>query len=164
MIFLLYNFFSFTILWLDESPPHKTIHPITQLQSNRNCTVGKLYAIIFDKTLKICSYKNVLLSMRCFVYFLKGAYWISSNSSFIQYCNSNFGLFSNAPPLVIALNPFASILKIGSWLFFLYCFPYNYRSSNYCDSNSCRSFTLIKAIPKRKSSHIAIAFKSEKEQ
>jgi hypothetical protein len=34
---------------------------------------------------------------------LKGAYWISSNSSFIQYCDSNIGLFSIAPPLVIAL-------------------------------------------------------------
>ena len=34
---------------------------------------------------------------------LKGAYWISSNSSFIQYCDSNIGLFSTAPPLVIAL-------------------------------------------------------------
>ena len=32
-----------------------------------------------------------------------GAYWISSNSSFIQYCDSNTGLFSIAPPLVIAL-------------------------------------------------------------
>ena len=39
------------------------------------------------------------------VYYLKikGAYWISSNSSFIQYCDSNIGLFSIAPPLVIAL-------------------------------------------------------------
>jgi hypothetical protein len=34
---------------------------------------------------------------------LKGAYWISSNFSFIQYCDSNIGLFSIAPPLVIAL-------------------------------------------------------------
>ena len=34
---------------------------------------------------------------------LKGAYWISPNSSFIQYCDSNIGLFSIAPPLVIAL-------------------------------------------------------------
>ena len=33
----------------------------------------------------------------------KGAYWISSNSSFIQYCDSNIGLFSNAPHVVIAL-------------------------------------------------------------
>jgi hypothetical protein len=33
----------------------------------------------------------------------KGAYWISSNSSFIQYCDSNIGLFSIAPHLVIAL-------------------------------------------------------------
>ena len=34
---------------------------------------------------------------------IKGAYWISLNSSFIQYCDSNIGLFSIAPPLVIAL-------------------------------------------------------------
>ena len=34
----------------------------------------------------------------------KGAYWTSSNSSFIQYCDSNIEqLFSIAPPLVIAL-------------------------------------------------------------
>ena len=25
---------------------------------------------------------------------IKGAYWISSNSLFIQYCDSNFGIFS----------------------------------------------------------------------
>ena len=37
------------------------------------------------------------------VMIIKGAYWISSNSSFIQYCDSNIGLFSIAPPLVIAL-------------------------------------------------------------
>ena len=35
--------------------------------------------------------------------FLKGAYWISSNSSFIQYCDSNIGLFTIAPTIVIAL-------------------------------------------------------------
>ena len=34
---------------------------------------------------------------------IKVAYWISSNSSFIQYCDRNIGLFSIAPPLVIAL-------------------------------------------------------------
>ena len=34
---------------------------------------------------------------------IKGAYWISSNSSVIQYRDSNIGLFSIAPPLVIAL-------------------------------------------------------------
>ena len=44
---------------------------------------------------------------------------------------------------------------------FLYCFPYSYRS---CDSNSCRSFTFLKAIAKSKSKHIAIAFKSERGQ
>ena len=34
---------------------------------------------------------------------IKGAYWISSNSSIIQYCDSNIGLFFIALPLVIAL-------------------------------------------------------------
>ena len=32
--------------------------------------------------------------------FVKGAYWIGSNSSFIQYCDSNIGLFSIAPPFI----------------------------------------------------------------
>ena len=47
---------------------------------------------------------------------------------------------------------------------FLYCSFYSFRSSNYCDSNSCRSFTILKAIAKSKNTHVAIAFKSEKEQ
>ena len=34
---------------------------------------------------------------------IKGAYWISVKSSFIQYCDSNIGLFSFAPHLVIDL-------------------------------------------------------------
>ena len=37
------------------------------------------------------------------IYYFKVAYWISLNSSFIQYCDSNIGLFSIAPPLIIAL-------------------------------------------------------------
>ena len=35
------------------------------------------------------------------------------------------------------------------------CFPYSYRSSNYCESNSCRSYSLLKAIAKRKGKIIA---------
>ena len=42
---------------------------------------------------------------------------------------------------------------------FLYYFPYIYRSANYCDSNSCRSFTLL-----NNGNIFAIAFKSEKER
>ena len=45
---------------------------------------------------------------------------------------------------------------------FLYCFLYSYRTSNYCESNSCRSFTLLKALAKSIGNLIAIAFKSEK--
>ena len=45
---------------------------------------------------------------------------------------------------------------------FLYCFPYSYRSSNYCNSNSCRSFTLLKALAKSNSNLFAIAFFARK--
>ena len=47
---------------------------------------------------------------------------------------------------------------------FLYCSPFSYRSSNYYDSNSCRSFTLLKALAKSNGNLIAIAFKSKKER
>ena len=40
---------------------------------------------------------------------------------------------------------------------FLYCFPYSYRSSNYCDSNGCRSFALLKALAKSNGYLFAIA-------
>ena len=46
---------------------------------------------------------------------------------------------------------------------FLYCFPYSYRNSNYCDSNRCSSFTLLKALAKCDGNLFAIAFKSERE-
>ena len=41
---------------------------------------------------------------------------------------------------------------------FLYCFLYSYRSSNYCDSNSCHSFALLKALAKSNGNLIGIAF------
>ena len=44
---------------------------------------------------------------------LKGAYWISSNSSFIQYCDSNIGLFSNASYKVIALPTIAIAIVVA---------------------------------------------------
>jgi hypothetical protein len=66
---------------------------------------------------------------------------------------------------VVALNLFASIFV---WIFvdwfmasFLYCFPYSYCSSNYWNSNSCRSFTLLKALAKSNGNLFAIAFKSD---
>ena len=40
---------------------------------------------------------------------------------------------------------------------FLYCFPYSYRSSSYCNSNSFRSFTLLKALAKSNGNLFAIA-------
>ena len=80
----------------------------------------------------------------------KGAYWISSN---IAIAILNFSLLLpiqlslfrlNCDSKVVALNPFASFFVDWFIASFLYCFQYSYRSSNYCDSNSCRSFTLLK--------------------
>ena len=50
-----------------------------------------------------CSYKVVKKVLCNDIVIVKEAYWISSNSSVIQYCDSNIGLFSIAPHLVIAL-------------------------------------------------------------
>ena len=83
---------------------------------------------------------------------------VPSNHLFFQYCDSNIGLFSIAPHLVI--------ISFLDWFMasFLYFFPYSYRSSNNCNSNSCRSFTLLKALAQSNGNLIAIAFKSEKER
>ena len=52
------------------------------------------------------------------------------------------------------------------WLhgFFSVLLPIQLRSSNYCDSNSFRSFTLLKALVKSNSNLFAIVFKSGKER
>ena len=91
---------------------------------------------------------------------IQGAYWIIQR--FLVHYQTLY--FSN---IAIALNRSLSLsfnfcISFVEWFMasFVYCFPYSYRSSNYCDSNSCRSFTLLKALAKSKSKHIAIAFKS----
>ena len=102
----------------------------------------------------------------------KVAYWISSNiaiailnfSLLLPLCYRSFNFAIAKLSLLIPLLHF--FIRFLDWFMasFLYCFPYSYRSSSYCDSNSCRSFTLLKALAKSKSTHIAIAYKSEKEQ
>ena len=80
---------------------------------------------------------------------VKGAYWICSNSSFIQYCDSKVVHQSCPSKLSLSVHGFFSVLlPIQLSLFQLLR----------------RSFMLLKAIAKSKSTHIAIAFKSEKER
>ena len=83
---------------------------------------------------------------------IKVAYWISLIVKF-----TNIRLFSIAPHSVNALatlrwqtlSLLTSLLHLLSlfWTFvmasFFYCSFYSFRSSNYCDSNSCRSFTFL---------------------
>ena len=41
---------------------------------------------------------------------------------------------------------------------FFYCSPFSYCSANYCDSNNCRSFTLLNMVAKSNGNLFAIAF------
>ena len=94
---------------------------------------------------------------------LRLQYWTFLYWSPFSYHSSNFAIAK-----VIALNcccfNFCMNFVDSFMASFLYCFPYSYRSSNYCDSNSCRSFTLLKALAKSSGNLIAITFKSEKER
>ena len=66
-------------------------------------------------------------------------------------------------PLKMVIFPiFRFCMSFEDWymLSFLYCFPYSYHSSNYCDSNSFRSFTLLKALAKSNGNLFTIDFKS----
>ena len=67
---------------------------------------------------------------------LQQQYWTILYCSQFSYLSSNLSLCLNF------------CINFVEWFMtsFLYCFPYSYRSSNYCDSNSCRSFTLLKAL------------------
>ena len=86
---------------------------------------------------------------------LLSQYWSFLYCSLFSYRSSNFAIAK-----VVALNLFGDSIMAS----FLYCIPYSYRSSNYCDRNSCRSFTLLKALAKSNDNIFAIAFKSEKER
>ena len=76
------------------------------------------------------------------------------------YCESNIGLFYIAPCKVITLNPLCILFGISSLLLFWWLPIYCY--SNYRDSDSFRSFSLLIAI--RLPILFANAFKSVKEQ
>ena len=67
--------------------------------------------------------------------------------------------------LLISLLQFLyEFCRLVHGFFSVYLFQYSYRSSNYCDSYSCRSLTLLKVLAKSNGNLIAIAFKSEKER
>ena len=116
------------------------------------------------------SMKILLLPSKCEIFFyplkmvifpiLRQQYWTFLYCSPVSYRSSNFAIAK-----VVALC-FNFCMSFIDWFIasLLYCFPYNYRSSNYCDSNSCRSYTLLKALAKSSGNLIAIAFKSEKER
>ena len=54
------------------------------------------------------------------------------------FCSSNFSIAKLS--LLISMLNFLSIFNFISLLFFLFSSIERYRSSNYCNSNSCRSF------------------------
>ena len=89
---------------------------------------------------------------------------VPSNHSNVQYCYRNIGLFSIAPCKVITLNPLCIPFGISSLLLFWGLPFYSYHSSNNRDSDSCRAFSILKAIAIRLPLLFANAFKSVKER
>ena len=95
---------------------------------------------------------------------------VPSNHSIFQYCDSNIGLLSIAPCKVITLNPFwyqffASFLMVSFLKLSLFQTAYSILvlyASNYRDS--CRLFSLLKAIAKRLPLLFTNASKSVKER
>ena len=56
---------------------------------------------------------STLRSYNLTITYVNGAYWISSNSLFIQYCDSNIGLFSTASHIVVALPTIATAIVVA---------------------------------------------------
>ena len=56
---------------------------------------------------------------------------------------------------------FDLVSQPGKILFFMWELKYRFCSSNYCNSNSCCSFTILKALAKSNGNLFAIAFKSD---
>ena len=77
-----------------------------------------------------------------------------------SYCASNIAIAR-----VVTLTSFLHFLyRVCRLASFLYCSPYSYLFFNYCDSNRCCPFSILKVIAKRKEKLIAVAFKSKKDQ
>ena len=89
---------------------------------------------------------------------------VPSNHSNFQYCDSNNGLFSISPCKVVTLDPLCILFCIFSLLLILFLSIQSYHFFNYRDSDSCRSFSLLKVIAKSLPLLFAIAFKSVKER
>ena len=66
------------------------------------------------------------------------------------YCFPFFITLPSLQKLLLFTSLLIFCISVVAWFMasFLYCFLYNYFSSNYCNSNSCCSFTLLKAIAK----------------
>ena len=86
--------------------------------------------------------------------------YCACNHLSFQYCDSSIGLFSIAPCKDIVLNLLCFIFCIISLPLSSISLLYSYCSSNYSDS--CRSFSIIKAIAINFSLLFTIAFKIEK--
>ena len=121
-------------------------------QTFHNCFIGDI--LTRAGTYNITADENIIGAPKIYKYLLVFSH--------------NTGLFSIASHLVIAL-PTLQQLKLSlifcigfvDWFMAssMYCSPYSYPSSNYCNSNCFRSFTLLKALAKSNINLFAIALK-----
>ena len=80
-----------------------------------------------------------------------------------SYCSSNFAI-AKVFDFNLFASFFVSVLYVGSLLLFVIAFHICNRFSNYCNSFSFRSFSLLKAMAKSNRKLFFIASKIEKER
>ena len=116
--------------------------------------------------------ENIIVTIK-----MRKYYWYPLKMIIFQYCDSNIGLLLIAPhsvitlptlsrqklSLLISLLPFCISFVDWFMVSLMYCFLYSFRSPNYCDSNSYRSFTLLKALDTNNGNLFAIALKKERQ-
>ena len=105
--------------------------------------------------------KGLIGLFQFFIYpILRQQYWTFLYCSPFSYRSSNFAIAKLS--LLISLLQFMYEFCRLVHGFFSVLLPIQFRSSNYCDSNSCRSLRLLKALAKSNSNIFAIAFKRER--
>ena len=120
------------------------------------CTLNHMYHCMHIKTAQGYLGRKIFISVYLFLFIITKLF-LKSESLLIFKLNQLIAPIGKKPApgdhesslkhLICKMSLCVSYVDLFM-AYFLYCFPYSYRSLNYCDSNSCRSFTLIKALAK----------------
>ena len=116
-------------------------HSIWESNSEENQRFGEMIGNHFHKIDSWCTFgEKILVHPKCKVFFST-----LLDCTFFQYCNRYIGLYSIASRIVLILQVCDSNICQSN---FITCLCICCRYSNYCDSHSCRSFSIYRNIGK----------------